>query len=321
MAPALADALAHIPRHVLCPVHGGRNGDGFRLFGNVAESGGGVCNSCGTFADGFALLMWVNNWSFREALAAVASFLGLAPGETEAPRRALPSPAPTPAPVPDEVKAAALRRAWGEARPIREGDPAALYLAGRALDLAPTWPECLRYHPGMLYHEPPQVFGPFPVMLARIDGPAGRMVGVHRTYLTTDGHKGPVVAPKKLMPPAIPAGTRGGAVRLFPAGERLALTEGTETALAVHLLTGLPVWATVSAGGMEAVVIPPEVREVIVCADHDANGRGQEAARKLAARMIEEGRKVRLAIPPKTGTDWADVWALEAQHGAGTVPA
>lgn len=323
LAPSLAPALAHLPRHVSCPGHGGK--DGLRLFADVAESGGGICNTCGTFADGFALLMWVNRWTFRETLAAVASFLGLAPDASGAPRRPLPAAAPARVPpVPDEAKAAALRRAWGEALTIQAGDPVALYLARRFLNLAPTWPECLRHHPGMLYHEGPQAFGPFPVMLARIDGPDGRPVGLHRTYLTTDGHKAPVVAPKKTMPAATPGATRGGAVRLFPVADRLAVAEGVETALAIHKLTGLSVWAALSAGALERLELPAEVREVIVCGDADRNGVGQQAARRLAARMVNEGRKVRVAVPPEPdpgakGRDWADVWALEAEHGRGEV--
>lgn len=81
LSPQLGEALSRAPRHGQCPVHGGR--DGFRLFRDVAETGGGVCATCGTKADGFALLMWANGWGFRETLEAVAEVLGFrvdAPG-------------------------------------------------------------------------------------------------------------------------------------------------------------------------------------------------------------------------------------------------
>ncbi len=68
LAPSLEQALARPGRHVPCPVHGGR--DGFRVFKDANESGGGICNTCGAFHDGFALLMWANNWAFRDALEA-----------------------------------------------------------------------------------------------------------------------------------------------------------------------------------------------------------------------------------------------------------
>lgn len=61
-------------KHVPCPVHGGR--DGFRIFPDVAETGGGICNTCGSFANGFAPLMWINGWEFGRAIREVAEQVG-----------------------------------------------------------------------------------------------------------------------------------------------------------------------------------------------------------------------------------------------------
>lgn len=85
----------------------------------------------------------------------------------------------------------------------------------------------------------------------------------------------------------------------------MALAEGIETALAVREATGWPVWACVSAIGLERVQLPPEVHEAIICADHDK--AGLEAANALARRLLSENRRVRLAAPPKAGEDWLDV--------------
>ena len=71
LAPPLKAALDRKGKHVPCPVHGGR--DGFRIFPDVAETGGGICNTCGSFANGFALLMWINGWDLAIA-ADTASF-------------------------------------------------------------------------------------------------------------------------------------------------------------------------------------------------------------------------------------------------------
>ena len=109
-------------------------------------------------------------------------------------------------------------------------------------------------------------------MLARVDDPSGQGVSLHRTYLTTDGHKAAVPTVKKLMSPAMPGATRGGAIRLYPAGATLAVTEGIETALAVRLATGLPVWAAICARSMEHLIVPAEVHLVVICADHDTAG-------------------------------------------------
>jgi putative DNA primase/helicase len=148
-------------------------------------------------------------------------------------------------------------------------------------------------------------------MVALVTAPDGKAVSLHRTYLTRDGHKADVPSPKKLMPPTIPSATRGGAIRLYTATTVLAVTEGIETALAVHLTTGLPVWAALCATGMAALVVPETVREVIICADHDA--AGLQAAKALARRLLTEQKTVKILAPATVGTDWADT--LERCHG------
>ena len=50
LCPELGPAIARLGRHVPCPVHGGK--DGFRLFKDAQQTGGGICNSCGAKADG-----------------------------------------------------------------------------------------------------------------------------------------------------------------------------------------------------------------------------------------------------------------------------
>jgi len=110
---------------------------------------------------------------------------------------------------------------------------------------------------------------------------------------------------KKLMSPTIPGATRGGAIRLYPAGETRAIAEGIETALAVRLATGLPVWASICAGGMARLIVPHEVRLVVICADNDV--AGLDAARALARRLLTEQRRVKLLTPDTPGADWADL--------------
>jgi putative DNA primase/helicase len=64
------------------------------------------------------------------------------------------------------------------------------------------------------------------------------------------------------------------------------------------------VWALVAASFLKEASLPPEVKEAVVCADHDR--AGLEAAHALAQRLLREGRKVRLAVPPVEGEDWLD---------------
>lgn len=58
-----------------CPVHGGGGAGTFRLFGDAAGTGGGVCSACGPFANGIALLEWLYGWSYQEASDAVRLWL------------------------------------------------------------------------------------------------------------------------------------------------------------------------------------------------------------------------------------------------------
>ena len=97
------------------------------------------------------------------------------------------------------------------------------------------------------------------------------------------------------------------------ASNRLTVTEGVETALAVGQVTGWPTWAAVSASGLERLEWPSSVSELLICADHDVNGRGLQAAHVLARRALEAGFTVKLALPPEPGTDWLDVLASESK--------
>ncbi len=129
------------------------------------------------------------------------------------------------------------------------------------------------------------------------------MVAIHRTFLRVDGKgKAPVSKPKMMI-----GRCGGGAVRLAPAGPELVLSEGLETSLSVQQATGLPVWAALSTSGLCSVILPPEVKTVLVAADGDR--AGEEAAQTAAQRFIAEGRKVKIARPPK-GMDFNDLAQL-----------
>ncbi len=201
------------------------------------------------------------------------------------PSRPKPKPEPEGPSPEDRARWEAL---WERAKP---GHPLlARYLRARGLGLEP--PPTLRL--AFLMGEP--------VMVARVEGEGG-LLGLHLTFLEPDGRGR---KEKKLAKGSQP---KGGAIRLFPleADTPLALAEGIETALAVREATGWPTWATVAAGFMKEVIVPPEVREILIAADHDR--AGLEAAHALARRLLREGRKVRLAVPPSEKEDWLDVLA------------
>jgi putative DNA primase/helicase len=171
-------------------------------------------------------------------------------------------------------------------------------------------PSEIRYCEQLEYRveEKPDVWvttGVFPAMLARIVSPTGELAGFHRTYLTTEGHKAPVQEPRKMLS-AFQGATKGAAIRLYPAGTVLGVAEGIETALACHVATDLPVWSTISAGGLASLVVPDAVQELVIFADNDKSETGEKAARTLARRMLAEDCKVKIIKPQTVETDWAD---------------
>lgn len=200
---------------------------------------------------------------------------------------------------------AAARELWRRARPAA-GSIVARYLTARAIE-APV-PPTLRFLAECWHRETRTAW---PAMLAAVTRwPDREPCAVHRSFLKPDGSgKAPIEPAKKTLGPVV-----GGAVRLAPAGETLALAEGIETALAVMVASGLPTWAALFAGNLAAVVLPPLplAGEVVIAADHDSSGTGQRFAEHAAERLIREGRRVRIALPPTIGTDFADLLAEPA---------
>lgn len=332
IAPQLSVAVDKIGQHVSCPRHGGVNGDAFRLFKDFRQTGGATCNSCGYFSDGFKLLQWLYGWGFGEVIRAVGDVVGVRHyrDNMDAPVRSkidlVPAP---PKKTPEEVareddqKARRMAEAWHGSVSIMDpiAEPARAYLRKRGITHAVGPLDDLRFHPGMTYFENKVKLGDFPVLLSLLRQPNGNPTTLQRIFLTEQGEKAPVDAPKKVMPLRSTVMFAGSAVRLDHAiGSVLCVTEGVETGMAWRAMTGLPTWATCVAGLMEEVVIPESVQIVIACGDLDPAkggadvGRGTSAAAKLVARVRESGRKAAAIFPPFSlpegavkGVDWNDV--------------
>lgn len=311
-----ADVLTHVglpaksltKRNKPCPVCGGT--DRFSFIDD--DRGAFVCRGLDRQGgDGFALVMHWLGCDFITALDAVAHALGLggaAPSFTPDVRR--PAIAETQTPVPRENGGALA--AWNKGKPLTACCPAGLYLRRRGLLLPET--DELRHIRILNYWHDGAVLGRWPALLSRVTAANGGFAGVHRVWLNNAGDKAPLVDPDgealpcKKLAVVRPGVMRGAAVRLFPPESgRLALAEGIETALAVRQGSGLPVWACVSAFGLEHVTPPDAVSEVFIFADHDASGTGQRAAERLRRRLQRTGRSVRVLMPSVVGHDWLDV--------------
>ena len=192
-----------------------------------------------------------------------------------------------------------VTRLWDSALPLRDDHLPVRYLARRGVDLRGVYPASLRFSPACKITQSEYEF--LPALLARFSTPTDTLSTVHRIYLQEPGVKAAVANPKRICSsPAI-----GGAIRLGEPGETLGIAEGAETALACAIGAEIPVWACYSAGMMQHVLIPPSVAEVVIFADNDR--AGIDAAHKLAARLLDENRAIKLLVPPRQGQDWLDV--------------
>jgi Toprim domain len=197
------------------------------------------------------------------------------------------------------------RRIWHQCQPA-VGTLVETYLRSRAITIPP--PLSLKFHPALEYRRSATFW---PCMVAVVSNAKG-FLGIHRTYLARDGNgKAPVEEPKLAL-----GKVHGGAVRLGPVGTKLYITEGIEDALSIMQVMddGVPAWATLGTSGMRNLILPPEVQEIIICADNGSGG--EQAARAAADRWLLEDRIVRIARPD-AGKDFNDMlreWEEVNEH-------
>jgi putative DNA primase/helicase len=281
-----------VNRHGPCPICGGK--DRFR-FDDKHGEGTYFCNQCRA-GTGIILLRKLKGWTHAEACCAVDEIIGTdwrpfrpvvreRPAASEATRRRAIERLLAEAEAPEVVERYLLQRGLPVGSPVLQGHPRCPYFDGEG-----------------------RLLGRYPAVLAPIVDPAGALVSVQRVYLAD------VPERKKTM---APVGTiKGGAVRLQAATDALGVCEGFETGLAAHALFGVPVWAALSAGNLEAFEPPPGITRLHVFADNDESGEGQAAAFNLARRVNRanrqrgaEGLPVQVHLPPSVGADWLDVLA------------
>jgi putative DNA primase/helicase len=268
-------------KHGPCPMCGGR--DRFR-YDDKDGTGSYYCNQCGA-GGGITLLMRLHKWDFLTACTKVDEVIGRTKHN----------------PAPPKVDNGVRRRADIE-KVLSEAtkcDIVREYLSGRGLSV---FPEALRAHPSLVhFDEDRRRTGEVPAVVCPITGPDGTIQSCHRIYLAE------VKSKKKLMAPVVTV--NGAAARLFPVTDTLGLSEGIETGVAAHELFGVPVWAAITASGIESFVPPPGIKRLIVYADNDANFQGQKSAYALAHKLAlaKTIPMIEVQVPPKADTDWLDV--------------
>lgn len=186
---------------------------------------------------------------------------------------------------------------WSQSVPIT-GTPVETYLNARGCRL-PAEDGDVRYLP---------TSGEYPhAMLARVtDSVTAESISLHFTRLALDGRGKAGTGQDKLLL----GGHRkkGGCIRLWPdeaVTNGLAIAEGVESGLcAAHAFT--PVWAAIDAGNFASFPVLAGIEALLIVADNDVSGTGQQAARECARRWHAAGCEVRIALSHTAGRDAAD---------------
>jgi len=230
-------------------------------------------------------------WSFRDAVLEVDRILGTGVEETFQPK------------IDIEKRRKNLNKVWAEAKFFGLVQD---YLSSRLIKDHETGFKGLTDLRGTNELYDPDTGRYAPGMVALIRNKSGDPISIHRTYFDPRA--------KKVMPPT--EKITGGGIRLgWGGGEDGALVvgEGIETTVAGmsdYRCSGL---ATISALGMEEVIIPKEFHKVIILADHDASFTGQKSAFTLARKCDNEGRTTQVILPADRGDDYLDCHRLSQQ--------
>jgi hypothetical protein len=299
----LSDALK-TRKHVRCHRDHGKTKQQFRVYPDFDRTGGGICNTCGGFSDGFKLFEYLNGWDNRTAIREVAKYLE---DRGYRPMRQKTTPPPKPARKfeVDENRIASLQKVWSAAVPLK-GTLGEKYLRKRGIDGELVNTKDVRFHNGLHYwddeNEESMGYHPAIVSLVR-SSKEGHPLTIHRIYLDEKGGKADVPKAKKLMSVAIDGAISelGAAIRLHKLnGMFMGITEGIETAMAVHAAhPGLPVWAAYSAQVMTNFRPPYGIKYVYIFGDADGSGTGQAAAARLALRLESEGFRAKICLPAR----------------------
>lgn len=327
---ALSYACEHLGQNVPCPVQGGT--DGFRLFKDANDTGGGVKQAEAIFKTGYSLLIWLEDKDKYEVAKDLFKYLeGLDVSHSVSQRQRTPSQKPIDA---DSI-VKWVGSTWERAKPIAAKHYTAVnYFDSRGIKQAALGSDQLRFAFLNYWYKPKNKdrvnLGKFPSIVARVTNNDNQLVGVHRTYLNADGkpakanlvYDGIELKSKKLSS-SIPDLSAGRMIRLFdlPDTQVLHTAEGIETALSALQVFREPTYSLVNATNFASFIPSKSVRTIHNWVDKDkpklVRGKwvktGEDTAVKFKKRMEELGVTVINHFPPmpipenKKGIDWNDV--------------
>jgi hypothetical protein len=198
----------------------------------------------------------------------------------------------------EEKKVLFAKSLWERSLPI-EGTLAETYLRKHRQINCPL-PSSLRFHP-RLKHTLTEKY--YPAMIAKVQDHQGNFLGIHRTYLESNGSKANIPNNKMMLGNCV-----GGFVPLSNPqnSEVLAVGEGIETCLSVaEMYPSFIVVSALSSSGIKRILLPDFAPKSLVIV-RDGDKAGYEASNVLAERAFGAGWKVQFLNAPK-GEDFNDV--------------
>ena len=270
-----------------CPFCGGKDRYTFTDYNN---DGIYLCRNCGS-GNGWGFVQKYFKVNFRDAVEMIEPLVGLAKlEEYEAPVKKDPVPA--------------LKYIASQAKHITYNS-VGRYLESRGFSASPEGLKQAK----LSYYESGKEVGKFECLVSLIQDFEGVGVSYHITY-TKDGKKADLKDARKIMP--CKGTMSGAAVRLdVDFEDRICIAEGIESAYAAGQMSGLPAFAALNAGNLEAFVPPEGVTCVHIYGDSDINYVGQKSSYILAHRLKMKGIDAYVMLPDRLGEDWNDVLIRE----------
>lgn len=128
---------------------------------------------------------------------------------------------------------------------------------------------------------------------------AGTFTAVEVTYLTANGRRALDLHLSRKTVGPVPPGT---AARIDPAAPEMLVAEGFFTTLSATECFGLPGWALMSTRNLRSWSAPEGVRSVLIAADRGKDG--EASAEALRRRLVRQGVRAHVALPPEPHGDW-----------------
>lgn len=339
VAPIFAPAISRLGHGVDCPFPerhrkgGGR--DSFRFSEKSDHEGRAIC-SCNQ--DGWSPFDLLEQAGVGRSFTDVCHEIKRAYGGGADAYKAKEAPAPKrqrPRSTVEENKrkAAAMKQIVKDLLPLGHPDASIgrLYFRRRGIPLNKAIGD-VKFHPALPYFRTytemgkkvKELVGMFPAIVSAFRNGQGRVMNLHRIFLTQDGRKLDhlhVTMPKKVCSGLDNWSKTPVSVATVSECRTLHICEGVEKGWALHLATGESVRAANSCTSLPGLYVNREEwDDVVLWADHDPYnearqkpGDGQTYMYKLFVELMRAGFRVCLMIPDTNptmeakGPDWEDI--------------